>query len=141
MGDESNGNGRGDFIDPGVDRVKLSGGRFIDVKHRLNAGETRRVFSRMVKRMVAGEAIELDPQKVGFTKLSESIVGWSLADADGRPIPLSDSAIDNLDPDVYHEIARAVDNHEAEVEAAIALEKKGQGGESASLPTLPSANG
>jgi hypothetical protein len=112
------------FVEPKIVRLTLSGGRTVDVKRRLNAGETRRVFGRMVKTMVAGEPIALDPELVGFTKLVEYLVAWSLVDSEGQPVPISEAAVNNLDPDLYLELTRAVENHEAEIEAQIALEKK-----------------
>jgi hypothetical protein len=124
-----------DFVEPTPVRLPLSKGRYIDVKRRLNAGETRRVFSRMVAKMQPGEPIDLNPELVGFTKVSEYLIGWSLTDSQGRPVPISDAAINNLDPDLYFEITRAVNNHEAEIEAQLELEKKDPASESASSPT------
>ncbi len=126
-----------DFVVPRVDRLSLSGGRWVDVKHRLNAGESRRVYGRMVKEMVAGVRPTLNPEMVGITRLTEYIVAWSMTD--GRsPVPVSESAMDNLDPDLFNEIVSAVDAHEERVEAERAAEKNAQDGASTSSAISPS---
>ncbi len=101
-------------------RVKAAedDGAFIDVKRELNAGETRRVFSRLVKDMTAGEKISLEPDKIGLTKLVEYLIGWSFVDEDGQPVPVSEDAINALDQATYREITKAIDAHEAEMDAA-----------------------
>ncbi len=126
-----------DFVVPRVDRLTLSGGRWVDVKHRLNAGESRRVYSRMVKEMVAGVRPTLNPEMVGLTRIVEYIVAWSMTD--GRnTVPVSESAIDNLDPDLFNEIVAAIDAHEERVDAERAAEKNGQDGVSKSSAISPS---
>jgi hypothetical protein len=119
-----------EFVDPQVARLPLASSngreRWIDVKQELNAGETRRVFAKLVKTMHAGGGekvqTELDPEQVGLTKIVEYLVGWSFTDSAGKAIPVSASAINNLRPPVYKEIVEAIDAHEertqAEAEAA-----------------------
>jgi len=92
-------------------------GAWIDIKKELNAGETRRVFGRLVKDMRAGEAVMLEPEQVGLTKISEYVVGWSFTDAAGRPVDVSEGAINNLDQETYKEIADAIDAHETKMQA------------------------
>lgn len=106
------------FIQPDVTRLPLSDGHWIDVKTELNAGEARRVFTNVVKTMHAGERVELDPELVGKTRLVEYIVAWSFTDAEGKPVPFSASALDNLDQDTYTEISTAVDAHDEAAEKA-----------------------
>jgi hypothetical protein len=108
----------GDFVRPEVVRLSLSGNRWIDVKKRLNAGESRKMFARVVKDMTPGEKTTLDPEFVGLTKLLAYVLGWSFTDDDGKPVPFSTGALDNLDPDVYAEMIKAIDSHiEAQDEA------------------------
>jgi hypothetical protein len=126
------------FVPGDVVRLPLSGGEWIDVKKELNAGEARRIFSALVKEMLAGKPTKLDPEKVGLTKVVEYVVGWSLLNADGRPEPVSESAIDGLDVDTYNDIVNAVDAHDAACEAVRVARKNGQGGEMASAATSPS---
>jgi len=121
-----------DFVSPKIDRIYLSNNRFIDVKRRLNAGESRRVFSRMVSKFESGETPQLDVQMVGLTKLVEYLVGWSFSDDDGNPVTVSEDAINNLDPDLYAEILKAIDSHEERITKEREAEKNGQAGERAS---------
>jgi hypothetical protein len=109
--------GRNRFVQPDIVRLNLSDGDYIDIKKELNAGETRRVFGRLVKDMRAGEAVMLEPEQVGLTKISEYVVGWSFTDADGRPVDVSEGANNNLDQETYKEIADAIDAHEAKITA------------------------
>jgi hypothetical protein len=126
------------FVQGDVIRVPLSGGEWIDVKKELNAGEARRIFATLVKTMNVGEVTTLDPEKVGLTKVVEYVVGWSLLGTDGRPEPVSESAIDGLDQDTYREIVDAVDAHDVACEAIRVARKNGQGGETASAAISPS---
>jgi hypothetical protein len=126
------------FVQPGVTRLSLSNHQWIDVKEELNAGEARKVFSGLVKAMNAGQPTELDPEKVGLTKLLAYIVGWSLRNRDGRPEPIDESAIDNLSQHRYREIMEAVDAHDAASEAKRAVRKNDQAGEKASAAISPS---
>ncbi len=129
------------FVQGDVVRLPLSGGEWIDVKAELNAGEARHIFSALVKEMHAGRPTTIDPDKVGVTKVVEYVVGWSLLGLDGRPEPVSESAIDGLDVDTYREIVDAVDAHDAACEAARLARKNGQGGESPSPAISPSLAG
>jgi hypothetical protein len=100
------------FVQPDVIRLPLSDGDYIDVKKELNAGEQRRVFSRLVKAMHFSEKPEIDPEQVGLSKVVEYLVGWSFADAQGKPVPVSEAAISNLDGETYGEIVKAIDAHD-----------------------------
>ena len=113
------------FVLPKVVRITLQceDGAYIDVKQRLNAGQQRRLFGRMVKEMEAGEKIKIAPEQVGISKMLEYLVGWSF-ESGGVPIPITAEAVDNLDPDVYDEIRKAIDTHEESVTKARAEEKK-----------------
>jgi hypothetical protein len=126
------------FVQGGIVRLPLSGEQWIDVKAELNAGEARKIFSGLVKTMQAGKPTELDPEKVGLTKLLAYLVGWSLCNRDGRPEPIEESSIDNLSQGRYREIMDAVDAHEAASEAKREARKNGQGGEKASAAISPS---
>jgi len=117
-----------EFVNPDIERLPLAGGRWIDVKKELTAGESRRVWARLVKKMGSeqgtGLQTELDPEKVGLTKLVEYVVGWSFTGTDGKPVPVSESAINNLKPAIYREMVAAVDAHEERLEAALEAAKQ-----------------
>lgn len=122
------------FVKPDIVRLSLSDGDYIDIKRELNAGEQRRVFGRMVKDMPAGEVASLDPEKVGLTKLQEYLIGWSFTDADGKPVDLTEGAIDNLDLETYGEIRKAIDNHESALDAERTARKNEKDGTGTSAP-------
>lgn len=123
------------FVQPEVVRLSLSDGDFIDVKKELNAGEQRRVFTRLVKAMHFNEKAEVNPEQVGLSKVVEFLVGWSFTDSSGQPVPVSEAAIGNLDGETFTEIVKLVDAHEAAGDAAREQEKNARGDESKSLAT------
>jgi hypothetical protein len=129
------------FITPGVVKVNLSDGDWIDVKKELNAGEQRAIFTDLVVNMTAGEKPKLDPKQVGKTKLLQYIVGWSFTDAKGDAVPFSEGALENLDPDTYTELVEAVDAHEEAAEKVRAERKNDRSGESTSKAISLSAAG
>lgn len=131
--------GRNRFVKPNTVRLDVSGGDWIEVKRELNAGEHRRIFGRMVKEMRAGQSATLDPEQIGLTKLVEYIVAWSFEDERGKPVDVSESAINNLDSDTYGELVKLIDDHETAVEAEMVARKNDQAGEKASSPISPSA--
>jgi hypothetical protein len=111
------------FVQPEIVRLPLSGGEWIDVKKELNAGEQRRSFARMVKHFTAGEKAELNAEEVGRARVLEFIVGWSLVDGAGRPVPFSESALDNLAQESWTEISKAIEQHEEREEARRVAER------------------
>ncbi len=124
--------GRCRFVQPDIIRLPLSEGEWIEVKKELNAGEQRRVFTRLVKTMHFNEKAEVDPEQVGFSKVVEYLVGWSFLDTAGKSVPVSDAAISNLDGDTYAEIVKAIDAHDEAVEKLVEARKNVKGTEIAS---------
>lgn len=118
--------GRCRFVPPEVVRLPLDGGDWIDVKKELNAGETRAIFTDLVKDFHAGEAATLDAKAVGLTKALNYIVGWSFTDAQGQGVPFSASALNNLYPEDYQELIDAIEAHDGAVERARSERKNGQ---------------
>jgi hypothetical protein len=112
---------------------------YIDVKRELNAGEHRRVFSRLAPDMTVGERLKIKTDEMGLTKVSAYLVGWSFTDPHGRPVPISDSAIDNLKKHIYDAVVAAIDEHEEAEEARQEEERKNHSGRSESEATLGSA--
>jgi hypothetical protein len=101
------------MVPPDVQRLPLSDGDFLDVKCALTAGEQREIFIQQIKGGVitSGQETQLDPRKIGITRIVAYIVGWSLVDGDGRPIAFSEDALLAQDPDTLREITAAVDAH------------------------------
>ena len=104
------------FVQGDIVRLPLSEGDYVDVKKELTAGEMRRVFAKQLKPSALGEPTLLDPEQVGRAELSEYVLAWSFVDAQGKPVPVSDAAIDMLDVDSYRELQTALDAHKAQVE-------------------------
>jgi len=127
--------GRLRFVQPEVVRIPISDSDFIDIKKELTAGEQRLIYSSLVKTLSFGEKAVLDPRMVGMTKIMAYLVAWSFTDSDGRPVSVSESAVNNLDLDSYSEIEKAIDAHDAAAEAARVERKNVQGTPSASPAT------
>ncbi len=130
------------FVQPDMVTLTLENGNYLQVKKRLTSKEARKVFSGIVKTMIPGEKIELDPEQVGVTKVLAYVVGWGGPDCvgeDGRAVPFSAAALDNVSPDAYAQIVKAIDAHEAAQDAEIEAEKNGQAGSTNSGATSASA--
>lgn len=132
-----------DFVVPAGDRLPLSGdGRWIDVKHRLTHGEREDMFARM--RGPNGEW-----NHVRTVKVTTYLLGWSLVDLEGKPVPMGPTVPDderlstlrNLDPDAFDEINDAIEAHEKAVQAARDAQKKTAGTSGLTLiSTSPAAS-
>jgi hypothetical protein len=120
---------------------------WVDVKKRLNTGESRMMLSRIWHQQTPGEGIRLDSLNVGITKVLEYLVGWSLTD-DGKPVAMRAdmeleqrrATLNNLDPETFGEILKAIEDHEDAQDQARVAEKNSQAGESASSRISPLPN-
>jgi len=102
------------------------------VKRTLNVGEVQAMFRRIYPSAKAGEKIEVNLTEVGTSKVLAYVVGWSLVDANGKPVPVSESALTRLHPDKFALIREAVEAHDEAAEAKRADEKNDLAGVSAS---------
>jgi hypothetical protein len=116
--------GRCRFVQPGIVRLLLSDGEWLDVKAELTAGEQRHVMANYVKDSPLGARATVDFEQVGKTRILEYVVDWSLVGFGGQREPFSESALDCLDMDTYREIDDAIDRHEAAISAARDARKK-----------------
>lgn len=129
------------FVKPLVTRLPISGGDSIDVKQRLNAGESHQMYAAMLPTFVRGEKPQMDTRAAITAKVLAYLVGWSLMD-DGRVVPYSPemsepdrlSTLNGLDSETFKEITEAIDAHEEEQERARYERKNAQAGESGSSP-------
>lgn len=132
---------------PETHKVDLTQGDWLLVKKRLTAGEQRRIFDRMVKRMEAGEKVQIDPMQVGHSQVLEYLIDWgTFTDASGKPLVIRGKGPDevgrilnDLPQEDYAEIVAAVQQHVEAMEAEHEAEKNVQGGENASSAISPSA--
>lgn len=133
------------IVMPDAVKLDLTQGDWLLVKRRLNAGERRRVYARMVQSMEPGST-KLDPMQVAISKAVEYLLDWgTFSDAAGKPIVIRDkppavveSALNSLAPEDFAEIVSAIEAHEAAQDAEREREKNAQGGESGSSAPSPS---
>lgn len=135
----------GDFVKPEPHRLTLSDGQHIDIKKRLNHGETEDMYARWAPFVVPGEHAQLDRREVRTAKVLAYLLGWSLTDDDGGPVEMSPAlcyqdrldTIRSLDPDRFDEIHKAIETHETD----LAAKKKTLSGASASPAISPLLDG
>lgn len=123
------------FVQPELVRLALTEDDYIDVKVELTAGEERAAFARMTTSLEAGKAPQLNPEQVELSTLLAYIVRWSFADKDGRPVEVSESALQALDSETFRELFEAVTAHEQQV---LAKKKASRDAGNKSSPTSPS---
>jgi hypothetical protein len=105
-------------VSPGIERLHLSDGDWIDVKRELNAGE----YSDLLNDMVARKP---------FSKILQYLIVWSFVGLDGKPLPytldLPEDArrdtIRSLNKATLRELIAKIDKHEAEEEARLDSKK------------------
>ena len=132
---------------PEAVRLPLAHGHWLLVKKFLTAGETRRIFRRMMRAGDGGRD-EIDALQVGLSKLVVYLLDWSVTDADDQPVlirGLSESdpdalaaVLNNLDAPAFADILHAVEQHEEAVGREREEEKKILDGGTKSDPTWPS---
>ena len=134
------------FVRPESEKLDISEGDWLLVKRRLTAGEQRRAFARIVKRLEIGRPTELDPEATGLAKIVAYLLDWSLRDDTGtvvairdQPASVVEGALLALDPDSFREIHDAITTHEEAELAALAEEKKRRTGANAFSVTSTSA--
>lgn len=110
---------------------------WIDVKRELTAGESRRAFGKLVKEMHFNERATVDPEQIGLAKVVEYLIGWSFTVGDDI-VPVSESAIANLNAATYGEIEAAIDWHEEQTTKALDARKNVQGDTTRSSATSSS---
>jgi|SRR5262245_2353580 len=122
--------GRCRVVQPDLVRLPLSDDDWIEVKRELNAGETRQIQIRMMAQtsITPGERVGLDPAKVGLTQALEYLVAWSLVDAQGRPLEISEGALNLIDYDSQQEIITAIEAHDADVRERRERDRKNRRG-------------
>ena len=136
-----------DFVVPVSTRLPLSGGHYIDVKKRLNHGETEDMYARWAPYVVQGETqARLNRREVRTAKVDAYLLGWSLVNDQGQPVamspdmPAADRAatIRSLDPDRFDEIHEAIEAHERATAIERAAQKKILDGKPPDAPTSAS---
>jgi len=125
-------------------RIELPGGQWLLVKKYLTAGEEREVMAHMLKRVIAGQAMELDPRHIQVAQCIAYLIDWSIPDAAGHPVVIRDrpydvvaAALNNMQSAAFQIIREAIEAHAAAMAAELEYEKNAAG---ASAPSPTSAS-
>ena len=103
------------FVDPSKEtRLSLSGDDWIDVRWELTAGQRRAMFTTMRHDGV------LEPAEYGRARALAYLLRWSFTDRSGAVAPISEGALDFLEPEALEELVAVIDTH---IEA-VSAEKK-----------------
>lgn len=124
----------GNFVNPEPIRLTISGGDYIDIKKRLNHGETEDMYARWAPFIVPGQPTNLDRREFRTAMVLTYLLGWSLTYDDGTPVPFSPvlpeterlDTLRSLDPDRFTDIYAAIQKHEQAYDAEQAKKKNGQ---------------
>ncbi len=120
---------RNRFVVPSVTTLTLSDGAWIQVKDRLNVGEERAAFQKIVGEVNAEGWRRPNVETIGLAECEAYLVGWSFLDPEGHPVPPSLATLQLMDPEDYKEIEAAVQAHVKQKEEERAAAKNGQGGQ------------
>jgi hypothetical protein len=122
------------FVQPDVDTIPLSDGDTITVKRRLNQGERTERLARMYHAGVDG-TLHVNPTATDMSTVLAYLVDWTFADPSGKRVAIDpqspaelEKILNNLDPDDFKEVLRAIEGHEDAVAARRAAEKKTRSG-------------
>jgi len=138
---------------PETTRLDLTQGDWLLVKKRLTAGESRRVFARMVKSMTAGEQggdrtkVDIDPEQVGRSQAVEYLLDWgTFTDPNGNAVVIRDKSpdeigrmLDALPQGDYAEIIAAIQAHDTATTESDEQEKNAKAAENGLKATSISA--
>jgi hypothetical protein len=135
------------FPPPTVKVLHITNGDTITVRTRLNAGESRAAYAKMMRTTPDGDLV-VDRTKQPLALILAYLVDWSLADDAGhlveirrQPEEVVIAALDALDTDSYLEIKGAIEEHDREILMARLEQKKSQDGASESSATSPLPDG
>jgi hypothetical protein len=138
------------FPPPTVTVLHISEGDTITVRTRLNAGESRAAYARMIRTGPDGE-LQVDHSQQPLAIVLAYLVDWSLVDDTGAVVPIRNqpdavvlAALDALDTDSYLEIKDAIQAHDLEIlQTRLALKKtlSGENGSSATSPSPDAVTG
>lgn len=128
---------RNRFVDPGVTKIDLSDGDWIEVRDDLTWGAKQKLASAGLGGMqgfdsgdLATVKMDIDFAAFEIERVVAWVVDWSFRDANDKPVQVSRAAVERLDEETANEIRAALDVHVKAIE-----EKKG------SPRTTTAANG
>lgn len=131
-----------DFVNPEAHRLTLHDGQFVDIRKRLNHGESEDLNARI------WPSGGIDRRMVRTARIFAYLLNWSLT-KDGVPVPYSPDlpeqerldTIRALSQERAVEIFDVIEAHEEAMEKERAAKKKIRAGEPASEPTSASPSG
>jgi hypothetical protein len=134
--------------------LKISQGDTLTVKRRLNAGESRRAYERMMTTdpvecpkcgFTSDGEPRIDRGKQGIATILAYLVDWSFTDDNDELVVIRDqpdavvtAALDALDTESFLEVKSAIETHDIAMMRERIAEKNDQGGGNGSSVTLPS---
>jgi hypothetical protein len=132
-----------DFDEPEQVRLTLTNGKYVDIKKRLNHGETEDLFARM-----SPYGVGVNRREVRTAKIAAYLLGWNLTKK-GVPVPMGPpdgdlpenvrtDTIRNLTSERAVEIHKAIEAHEEADATKRADLKKTSDGKPAADPISPS---
>lgn len=113
-----------DFVSTEVERLELTDGKWIEVKHELSLAEFGRVTSAGLDRMRAGGEdgtdFGVDLGNVNIVKIDTWVTDWNLVDRNDKPQKKTLTAIRNLSQGRSDQILEAIEKYQEHLE----IEKK-----------------
>ena len=119
------------FVEPETVRLELKNCEsWIEIKKELNKAEYDTVIGAGIDSFTRGNDEETEykiaASAVNIVKIKTWVLDWGFTTPDGKAVPVSMAAIENLTVDVADEVIAAIEEHQAKFEK----EKKQQGSRS-----------
>jgi hypothetical protein len=99
------------FVQPATVDLDLGDGYTVTVKRELTVGESMAVQQSLVKSVRANGTVEPDLAAIWKANTTAYIVDWNLTDEQGRRVPFTAAAVDNLAKPAWDRIEAAVKAH------------------------------
>ena len=111
--------GRVRFVQPVSVRLDLSDGDWIEVKKRITFGEQQYIAtSGVVRRQTMASGIDIDWAAFAVARIVTWLTDWNFLDGNGKSVPITQDAVNTLEPETVDEITKALDAHVEELEAS-----------------------
>lgn len=113
------------FIEPGTVRLDLGDGDWIEVKRELSAGELKAMrtssFTYMQGQSGASAddevKIGVDWRRLAVARILSYVIDWNAKDAQGRPVPFSRAAVEQLSVTDFERLEATLNTHAVAIEA------------------------
>lgn len=104
------------FVKPETVRLSLPEGQWIEIRKRLNVGESRKAVTSFVGKYNPDGSRTPNLETLGMGNVLAYLLAWSLRDDDDRPVPVDLDSLKNLALDKYVLIETAIEEHVAAVD-------------------------